>query len=53
MMTVIFMLQKDKWSWESSEVTHQRWISDKTICGLQGASDVAVAPDGKLWVVDF
>ena len=25
----------------------------KTIRGLQGASDVAVAPDGKLWVVDF
>ena len=25
----------------------------KTIHGLQGASDVAVAPDGKLWVVDF
>ena len=25
----------------------------ETIRGLQGASDVAVAPDGKLWVVDF
>ena len=25
----------------------------ETIRGLRGASDVAVAPDGKLWVVDF
>ena len=25
----------------------------KTIHGLVGASDVAVAPDGSLWVVDF
>ena len=25
----------------------------KTYSGLTGASDVAVAPDGKLWVVDF
>ena len=25
----------------------------KTYSGLSGASDVAVAPDGKLWVVDF
>ena len=25
----------------------------KTIHGLRGASDVAMAPDGKLWVVDF
>ena len=25
----------------------------KTYSGLSGASDVAVAPDEKLWVVDF
>ena len=33
-----------KWSWESSEVAHQRWSS----VGFLGATDVAVAPDGKL-----
>ena len=25
----------------------------KTYSGFSGASDVAVAPDGKLWVMDF
>ena len=51
--TIIYVADRKKGAGKVLKVKIATGEVIKTYSGLSGASDVAVAPDGKLWVVDF
>ena len=51
--TIIYVADRKKNAGKVLKVKIATGEVIKTYSGLTGASDIAVAPDGKLWVVDF
>ena len=51
--TIIYVADRKKGAGKVLKVKIATGEVIKTYSGLTGASDIAVAPDGKLWVVDF
>ena len=51
--SIIYVAERTKGAGKVLKVKIATGEVIKTYSGLTGASDVAVAPDGKLWVVDF
>ena len=51
--TIIYVTDRKKGAGKVLKVKIATGEVIKTYSGLSGASDVAVAPNGKLWVVDF
>ena len=51
--TIMYVAERTKGAGKVLKVQIATGKVIKTYSGLSGASDVAVAPDGKLWVVDF
>ena len=51
--TIIYVADRKKGAGKVLKVKIATGEVIKTYSGFSGASDVAVAPDGKLWVVDF
>ena len=51
--TIIYVADRAKGAGKVLKVRIATGKVIKTYSGLTGASDIAVAPDGKVWIVDF